>query len=736
MGNKLFLLLFLTVTTLFSKEILVLHSYHKGYEWSDSISAAIENQFKNSDVTLTTEYMDTKRIYNNNYLQKLAFFYQTRYQDRKFDLIIASDNNALNFLNQYKDTLFQNTPIVFCGINNFSKEYFQKLDIAKYTTGVVESIDIKKNLDLIHKLHPKLEKLLVINDTTITGQEMKKEFFSVLSNYKDTKNIEYIDNYEIKDLQKKLQQLPKNSAILFMLLFKDNTQEQFDVKQSIKIIQENAKYPIYGLWDFYLGDGLVGGYLTYGYNQGRYGAKLAKEILEGKTVQEVPIIANSPNKFIFDYRALKKFNIDKKYLPSDAIIINQPFDFYKTYKTQITFVVIIFILFVIVIFFLVISLLEKKRAKKELQVQLNFIETLLNTINNPIFYKDKNGKYIGCNDAFCTFIGKPKEGILGKTMYDFFGKDKEFLKAHETIEQKLFNHEEVEEYILDYNLNDTTRKFTINKSLFHGTTNKNIEGILTILHDITELSNIEKEKKQHESFLVQQSKLAEIGEMISAIAHQWNEPLVEISAIVQDLELQYKTEKISDKDIKDFVTDSMIQIQYMSKTLKDFRDFLKPSVKKSIFNIEDAFNEVLNIIERQIKYSYIDLKINYKTDFLEVYGYKNEFMQVLITLLHNSKDAIGQIKSQDKHYKGFIETTVFDEIDYLTIHIQDNGCGLRDKDKKNLFNPYHSTKPKGNGLGLYMSKILIEEKMDGKIYFDETQKLTTIVIELPKRINR
>jgi PAS domain S-box-containing protein len=731
MGYKLLFFLFLTLS-LYAKDILLLHSYHKGYGWSDSISQAIEDSFQNLPHQITTEYMDTKMIYTNAYLEKLKEFYKARYENRDFDLIIASDNNALEFLEKYSNEIFQDTPIVFCGINNFDTKWFETSNIQKRTTGVVEQVDIEKNLQLIQKLHPNLSKLLVINDTTTTGKNIKKEFDEVYKNYKDTINIEYVDRFEIKKLQQRVKELDQNSVILFMLLFRDDTGQTFTFKDGLEAIDQSAKVPIYGLWDFYLNHGLVGGFLTHGYAQGESAAYLAKKVLDKEDVKNITIIKQSPNKYIFDHNKLEQYSIKKSMIPKGSIVLNQPFDFYKEYKLEISIVIIVFIVFVMIISFLILALLEKRKAKNQFQLQLQFLQTLLNTLSNPIFYKDKQGKYIGCNEAFCTMIGKPKEQIMGKTMYDFFDSQEEFLAAHEEIERRLFSKEEVDEFIMDYTMPDgKVRTMIINKTLYHDLEG-NIAGILTILHDITQLSKIEKEKKQHESFLAQQSKLAEIGEMISAIAHQWNEPLVEMSAIVQDLELQYKTAKISNEDIKLFVKDSMVQIQYMSKTLKDFRDFLKPSVKKSQFDIKDAVDEVLRILERQIKYSYIDLKITYNGENLIVYGYKNEFMQVLITLINNAKDAIKKVKKEDKNYKGSIAIVVDSTLDQVTIRISDNGCGIRQKDKEKLFEPYYSTKSKGNGLGLYMSQILIRDKMGGKIYFEENiTEQTTIVIQLP-----
>ena len=731
MRYKFVLFLFLS-SILYGREILLLSSYHQGYEWTDSITRGVEEGLYFSNTDLTYEYMDTKRVYNQNYLDSLFQLYSNRYKNREFEVIIAADNNALEFLNKYHDKLFINTPIVFCGINNFNLLRFKQSNIFTKATGVVEEVNIEKNIELIKKLHPNAKKLLVINDTTTTGQEMKKEFFKIYQKYKNDFEIEYIDKFKIEELRTKVSTLDKQSVILFMLLFKDDTGKTFTFQDGLQEIEKNTKAPIYGLWDFYLTRGLVGGYVTNGYEQGYAAAKITHSILEGRKVGDIPIVMKSPNKYMFDYEKLELFNINLEELPLHPVIHNEPDTFYKNYQTEITFITIAFIVFTIIIFLLIASLEAKKAARKKLSVQLNFVKALLNTIKNPIFYKDQDGKYRGCNPAFCDFINMKEEDIIGKTMYDLFQEDKEFFRTHEEIEEKLFLDKKVNEYILDYHLEDGTKTLITSKSLYHGDKNV-VAGIVTILHDITDIIKIQNEKKQHESFLIQQSKLAEIGEMITAIAHQWNEPLVEMSAIVQDLELQYKTSKISDDDMNLFVKDAMVQIQYMSKTIKDFQNFLKPSVKKSTFFIQDAFTEILNIIERQMKYSYLELNIHYSKEYLKVFGYKNEFMQVLITILKNSKDAILKLKLDDISFKGKIDVEVSAYKEKVEILIIDNGCGIDSKDKGNLFSPYYSTKDKGNGLGLYMSKILISDKMNGKIYFKDDTPFTTLVIELPKK---
>ena len=166
------------------KEVLLIHSYHKGYIWTDDISKTIEKNFSSDkNIELTTVYMDTKRIDDPSYLANLAKLYKQQFTNRTFDLIIISDNNAFDFMELYYDSLFKNVPVLFCGINNYDKNMLDKLTF-KNISGVAEEVDIEKNFELISRLHPNLKNLLIINDTSTTGYAVKKDLAKIIEKYK------------------------------------------------------------------------------------------------------------------------------------------------------------------------------------------------------------------------------------------------------------------------------------------------------------------------------------------------------------------------------------------------------------------------------------------------------------------------------------------------------------------------------------------------------------------------
>jgi PAS domain S-box-containing protein len=709
------------------KEVLLIHSYHKGYSWSDDISKTIEKNFaKHENIELTTVYMDTKRIDENEYIKNLAKLYEQQFFDRKFDLIILSDNNAFDFMFTYHETLFKDIPVLFCGINNFDKSLLEKNGMKKYMTGVAEEVDLEKNFELISKLHPNLKNLLIINDTSSTGYAIKRDLDPIIKKYEEKFNIEYTDNLEFSNLKTKVSNLDKeNSVILFVLLFKDTTGKYFTYKQSFKQVKEVSSVPIYGLWDFYLNDGIVGGLLTSAVAQGEAVSKMALEVLNGKNIKDIPILEKSPNLYMFDYNELKRFNINISNYVNNPIIINEPNSIYKEHTKFFIITILIIIILTIIVVILRANIQRREKLELALSNRIEFDKVLINTIPNPIYYKNIDGKFLGCNTSFENLVNCSKNEIIGKTAFDFFPLkvatantliDKELLKTFSTSTSEF----------TFYTQSNEMKHIILNKAVY-----KNIDGsiggIVCIMDDITE-------RVQQKQFLIQQSKLAEMGDMVAAIAHQWNEPLVELSALVQDIQTSYLLNELKEVNVKDFVNDSMVQIKYMSKTLSDFRNFLKPSTKKKLFSISKALNEINEIIGKQIFYSNIIMNFNYKNkdEELLIYGYENEFKQVLLNLINNAKNKIVENKNEDnKKYK--IDINIKRCQNFNTIEIIDDGGKIDEKIINSIFEPYFTTKDSGTGLGLYMAKVIIEDKMRGTISVKNDENRVIFTIKLPHK---
>lgn len=315
------------------RNILVLHSYHQGLQWTDSISAGIQSEFTNDQdsIEIYYEYLDTKHYSEDAYFKYLVEFERakTKLSHTDFEVIIASDNNALRFMIEYGDELYPGTPVVFCGVNNYQPEMLKG---KTRFTGVVEDIDFAATLDLMRKLHPDRRHVLVIIDKTPTGKAIKAEFEPVARSFSDHFEFEYFQDFIIEEVPKKVSSLGRNDIIYLLTINRDRSGRFISYAKGIRAVSKGSKVPIYGSWEFYFAKGIIGGMITSGFSQGRKAAILAKDILAGKPVEQIPVITKSPNQYMFDYVPMSRFGIEVDQLPPGSMVINQPPSIYVQMK--------------------------------------------------------------------------------------------------------------------------------------------------------------------------------------------------------------------------------------------------------------------------------------------------------------------------------------------------------------------------------------------------------------------
>ena len=215
-----------------------------------------------------------------------------------------------------------------------------------------------------------------------------------------------------------------------------------------------------------------------------------------------------------------------------------------------------------------------------------------------------------------------------------------------------------------------------------------------------------------QQLLIQKSKMASMGEMIGNIAHQWRQPLSQLSGLFFDIESAYDFKELDKKYLTNSIDEANDLVEYMSKTIDDFREFFNPNAKKEIFNLHATLNHALTIIHSTLKYNQIKLTVDIDNS-LHVEGLSNEFSQVILNLISNSKEIAVQRNIVNPEIKIFTE--MHDKI--ISLHVEDNCGGIDEKIIDKIFEPYFTIKFNyGTGIGLYMSKIIIENKMHGHIY--------------------
>ena len=230
--------------------------------------------------------------------------------------------------------------------------------------------------------------------------------------------------------------------------------------------------------------------------------------------------------------------------------------------------------------------------------------------------------------------------------------------------------------------------------------------ILTIV-DITDM-------KRKEALLAEQTKLAAMGEMIGNIAHQWRQPLNIISLAASGIKLKKEMDSLNDEMLDDTLKLILETTEHLSKTIDVFKDFLKENKERSLFNLSQNIHNNISLIETILNEHKIKLELDLD-DSIYVYNFANEFSQTIINILHNAADAIS-LKLKNKDLR-IIKITTKQVRKSAIIEIVDNAGGINKEIINKIFEPYFTTKHKfqGTGLGLYMTRKIIESSMKGKI---------------------
>jgi PAS domain S-box-containing protein len=344
--------------------------------------------------------------------------------------------------------------------------------------------------------------------------------------------------------------------------------------------------------------------------------------------------------------------------------------------------------------------------------------------SNIVSRTDIHGIITFVNDEFCRISGYSPEELLGR--------DHNIVR-HPDVPTETFKR------LWDALLDKQTYHSTVKNLAKDGTTfyvnttitpildaQGEIEEFIAIRYDVTKEMELQMQLQEKQEMLLWQSRFASLGQMMASIAHQWRQPLTELSLSLYNM----KKAALDNKHDKILAIhqDTRKIIQSMSQTIDDFQNFFKPEKEKESFHPHVSLKNALALLHKALKKESIALTQDVE-ESVTILGIQNELTQVLINLLQNAKDALVSHRQRTRH----ITVTIAQKDDHAIIAVEDNAGGIPLEIRGQIFEPYFTTKhaSQGTGLGLFMSKLIVEKSLNGILTYSDTPEGACFSINLP-----
>jgi len=477
------------VTNIFAintKNVLILNSYHKGFEVSDTIIKNIETKFySNKDINVDILYMDAKQIYSRDYIKQLSDLYSLQLKNRTYNLVITIDRFAYKFAVKNYSKIFTNEKLLFTGVEQFSHELAKVYGLENKIFGIIQKLQIKDNINLILKTMPNIKKLYILNDRSPSGNDSSSFILKQIKQMKSSIEVEYIRDETLDELKTLFLEKRKNEAILFVR-YSNNSNGKFYKTNEVLEAINTFTLPVFVTDNLLIKKGVLGGKIISFENLGTLTANKAINILYDKTTMN-SIQVNKQHKYIFDNNILNKYNLKIPKEITNYSLVNAPISFFQKHRKLINSVFILSPLFLIAIAILIFLLYSKLKTQRILKQRVEFDKVLLNSIQSPIFWKDYDGNVVDANKKFCELISIPYKELHNKSLEYFQGDNIYIDKVLKILE----SHYENKECTSQFSFKNSLKKDMI----FNINTTEYIDSNTNKISCVTLFTDITKEKK-------------------------------------------------------------------------------------------------------------------------------------------------------------------------------------------------------------------------------------------------
>ena len=750
-----------------SQNVLVLHSYHPGLSWTDTLNAGIQETFRaeNPKALLWVEYLDTKRNTDTSYLSLQAALLRHKLADSMFDLIITTDNDALNFVIKYRESIFHGAPVVFCGVNDF---HLSQLRGQHDITGLAENPAFAETMRTALGLHPNTGEFVIIGaDQSITDLITDDTLRDLEGQFPEIR-FTYWNNLPARELRKRLQKLEDGQLIFIHGVMRNEEGVLVDYRDKNLFLSNYAKVPIYGFWDFEMGTGCVGGRMVEGRAEGMRAARLAMRVLAGTDPDSIPVEKATPSRYIFDYIQLERFGISESLLPPGSIVLNEPARFYQIDKRFIWTATAGVAVLLAALAMLLSSIRRRKEAQEVLRRHKEQLEEAVRartehlcTANDEL--EREVNERIRVEGDLRKARARLEIEVERRTSDLIFEVEQRRqaegqIRDREAKARALINAPTETLLLMDQtgiilDINDTgasrlgtIREPLIGQSLFdllpedRSTRLRHaVDGVFASgeAADITEygqdmdldlhfypvfddsgrvtrvavfMADVTASRRMARQIMLL-DKINSLGRMAAGIAHEIRNPLTGIHGYLYAMD-EICSEMPNDESagiLRSTIEKIRKAAGKMESVIRRVLDFSKPgSPRLEVLDIQAPVQEALSLLAPTLRKAGVEVGLHL-APAPSIRGDRMQLEQAVINIVDNAARAL-RANVDDKR----VEISLESSEGRIRLTISDNGPGIPRADQERIFDPFYTTASDGTGIGLSIVQRIVADH-DGTI---------------------
>lgn len=341
--------------------VLVLHSYHPSFIWTREMETGIMTTLQDAPlpVHISVEYLDQKNFPEVDIQKTILHSISEKYRDKPIDVVIATDNYAVEQAIRLRDSLFPQAAILFCGYNGYQEGMF---DSYGRVGGIVERLDSSATIDLAKKMFPQMNRVVVLHDTTESGLGSQSEIKKMEQAWWGNVQFEYWSDRSYAEILRDVQHLPPGTVLLFGILTRDRLGNVIEMREFAENVSAVANVPLFQLYKMNYGTGSLGGVLIDGVAQGRKTAEQALQLLNGEIDSPRVVVTTAAEKHL-DFRQLERFHIALSRVPEDVVVDYKPESFYEEHQTLVWTTLGVIFSLLGVIYILTLNIHRRKQAE-------------------------------------------------------------------------------------------------------------------------------------------------------------------------------------------------------------------------------------------------------------------------------------------------------------------------------------------------------------------------------------